>query len=79
MVFLGLTMIGISYPLWFICLKKLPASHVSIYTYITPVFAFILSLIILDERFSWLFWVGAVLIIGGLIITNRFASAKSTD
>lgn len=74
MVFLGLTMIGIAYPLWFTCLKRLPASHASIYIYLTPVFAVILSLIILHERFSWLFWVGGACILGGIIITNRFAA-----
>jgi drug/metabolite transporter (DMT)-like permease len=74
MVFLGLTMIGIAYPLWFTCLKRLPASHASIYIYLTPVFAVILSLIILRERFSWLFWVGGACILGGIIITNRFAA-----
>ncbi len=78
MVFLGLTMIGIAYPIWFICLKRLPVSHVSIYIYLTPIFAVILSLIILQERFSWLFWVGGALILGGIFITNRFASDKST-
>lgn len=75
-VLLGLTMISIAYPLWFICLKKFPASQISIYIYLTPVFAVILSLIILNERFSWLFWVGGFLILGGIIITNRFASMK---
>lgn len=74
--FLGITMIGIAYPLWFTCLKKLPASHVSVYIYLTPVFAVILSLIILKERFSWLFWVGGALILGGIIITNIINSGK---
>ena len=78
MVFLGLTMISIAYPLWFICLKRFPASQISIYIYLTPVFAVILSLIILHERFSWLFWVGGVLILGGIIIANKFASDSST-
>lgn len=76
-IFLGLTMIGIAYPLWFTSLKRLPASHASIYIYLTPVFAVILSLIILKERFSWLFWVGGILVLTGIIITNRFASGKS--
>ncbi|HAJ94669.1 MAG TPA: hypothetical protein DCP02_00400 [Actinobacteria bacterium] len=79
MVFLGLTMIGIAYPLWFICLKRLPASHASIYIYLTPVFAVVLSLIILHERFSWLFWVGGVFILAGIIITNKFASGRSSN
>ncbi len=79
MVFLGLTMIGIAYPIWFICLKRLPASHVSVYIYLTPIFAVILSFIILNERFSWLFWVGCILILGGIFITNKFALRKSTE
>lgn len=79
MVFLGLTMIGIAYPLWFTCLKRLPVSHASIYIYVTPIFAVILSLIILNERFSWLFWVGGAFILGGIIITNKFASNKSVS
>jgi drug/metabolite transporter (DMT)-like permease len=74
--FLGITMIGVAYPLWFTCLKRLPASHVSIYIYLTPVFAVILSLIILHERFSRLFWVGGALILAGIIITNKFALGK---
>ena len=77
MAFLGLTMTGIAYLLWFICLKRLPVSHASIYIYLTPVFAVILSLIILHERFSWLFWVGGVFILGGIIIMNKFAPGKS--
>jgi len=78
MVFLGLTMISIAYPLWFVCLKKFPASQISIYIYLTPVFAVILSLIILHDRFSWLFLVGGALILGGIIIANKFASGSST-
>ena len=76
MVFLGITMIGIAYPLWFVCLKKFPVSQISIFIYLTPIFAVILSLLILNERFSWLFWIGGALILGGIIITNKFASGS---
>jgi drug/metabolite transporter (DMT)-like permease len=72
MVMLSVTMIGIAYPLWFSCLKGMQASHVSIYIYMTPVFAVILSLIILDERFAWLFWLGAACVLGGIVITTVF-------
>lgn len=75
-VFLGVTMIGIAYPLWFVCLKRFPASQISIYMYLTPVFGVILSLIILNERFSWLFWIGGLLILAGIIITNAAKSKK---
>ena len=77
MIMLGLTMIGVAYPLWFVCLKRFPASQISIYIYLTPVFAVILSLIILDEKFKWLFWVGAPLILTGIIITNTFSTRKT--
>jgi drug/metabolite transporter (DMT)-like permease len=73
LVFIGITN-GIAYPLWFTCLKSIPAAHIAIYIYLTPVFAIILSLIILNERFSWLFWAGVFFILGGIIITNRFGS-----
>jgi drug/metabolite transporter (DMT)-like permease len=68
-ILLSLTMIGIAYPLWFTCLKRMAASHVSIYIFMTPVFAVILSLLILHERFSWLFWLGGGLVMTGIGIT----------
>jgi drug/metabolite transporter (DMT)-like permease len=72
MIMLGVTMIGTSYPLYFTCLKRMPASHVSIYIYMTPVFAVILSLIILKERFAWLFWLGTVLVLSGIVVASFF-------
>ena len=74
MIMLGVTMIGTSYPLYFTCLKRMPASHVSIYIYMSPVFAVILSLVILKERFSWLFWLGTILVLCGIVISSYFTS-----
>jgi len=76
MIFLGLTMIGIAYPLWFTCLKRVRTSQVAIYIYLTPVFAVILSMIILKESFSWLFWLGGAFILGGIIFVNTVSQAK---
>jgi len=76
MIFLGLTMIGVAYPLWFACLKRVRASQVAIYIYLTPVFAVILSMIILKESFSWLFWSGGAFILGGIIFVNTVSQAK---
>jgi len=78
-ILLGITMIGLSYPLWFTCLKNLPASHVSIYIYMTPIFAVILSLIILKERFSWRFGLGTALVLGGIVLTNLLGGMKRED
>jgi drug/metabolite transporter (DMT)-like permease len=70
MVLLGATMIGFAYPAWFACLKLLPASRVSIFIYVTPVFAVALAFLILDERFSWLFYVGGVLVLGSVVLST---------
>jgi drug/metabolite transporter (DMT)-like permease len=70
MLALGATMIGVAYPLWFFCLKRLPASHISVFIYMTPTFAVILSLVILGERFAWLFWLGAGLVLVGIALAN---------
>ena len=70
MILLGATMIGVSYPTWFACLKLLPASRVSIFIYMTPVFAVVLSSLILNERFSWLFYVGAAVVLGSVAFSN---------
>ena len=69
MIVLGVTMIGFAYPAWFASLKKLPASRVSLFIYLTPVFAVILAFLILDERFSWLFYVGGALVLGSVVVS----------
>ena len=47
-----------------------------LYIYIVPVFAVILSLAILRERFLWMFWLGTALVLGGIITANVFASRE---
>ena len=78
-IMLSLTMIGIAYPLWFTCLKRMAASRVSIYIFMTPVFAVILSFLILDERFSRLFWLGGGLVMAGIGITTLSAGKRSAS
>ena len=76
MILLGVTMIGFAYPAWFACLKMLPASRVSIFIYMTPVFAVVLAFLILDERFSWLFYAGGALVLGSVVVSTAAPSAK---
>jgi drug/metabolite transporter (DMT)-like permease len=71
MALLGVTMIGFAYPAWFECLRRLPASRASVFIYMTPVFAVILSLIILGERFGWPFYAGGALVLGGIALSSR--------
>jgi len=70
MILLGVTMIGFAYPAWFACLKILPASRVSIFIYMTPVFAVVLAFLILNERFSWLFYAGGALVLGSVVVST---------
>jgi drug/metabolite transporter (DMT)-like permease len=76
MILLGVTMIGFAYPAWFACLKMLPASRISIFVYMTPVFAVVLAFLILDERFSWLFYAGGALVLGSVVVSTVAPSAK---
>gem|GEM_PF-877494 len=66
----GAGMIGLAYPLWFFALKKVKASHIAVFIYLTPVFATVLSYFILKETFSWLFYLGTACILGGIILIN---------
>ena len=77
MVLLGVSMIGFAYPAWFETLKRLPASRASVFVYLTPVFAVILSFLILDERFSWLFYAGAALVLAGVALASRGGAQKA--
>lgn len=70
MILLGATMIGISYPVWFNRLKHLPASRASAFIYLTPVLAVILSFLILGEHFSWPFYLGGALVLGGVVVSS---------
>ena len=71
LILLGATMIGFAYPMWFLSLRRLPASHVSLYVYVTPLFAVLLSFLILHETFGWLFWIGGLFILGGIVLSHR--------
>jgi len=76
MILLGVTMIGFAYPAWFTCLKMLPASRVSIFIYLTPVFAVILSFLILGERFSWLFYLGGAMVLGSVVVSTATSGRR---
>jgi drug/metabolite transporter (DMT)-like permease len=78
-ILLGATMIGLAYPMWFLGLKGLPASHISIYVYMTPLFAVVLSYLILGETFGLYFWLGAGLILVGIVMSDRCVKAEPRE
>ena len=54
----------------------LPASRVSIFIYETPVFAVVLAFLILNERFSWVFYAGGALVLGGVVVSTITSSVR---
>lgn len=69
---------GIAYALYFGCMKKLNAGTVAIFSYIDPVFAIILSAIILpDEILTLNGIIGATLILGATFLSEWNFKKKS--
>ncbi len=65
----------IAYPLWLYALRHLEASKVAIATNIQPIFTAILSWIIFHEQFTSGFFIGAALILAGVIWVETRRSA----
>ena len=66
----GIIHTGIAYALYFGSMEKLKAQSVAVLSYLDPVFALILSAVILGERMTVFGIIGAVLIIGSAIISE---------
>jgi len=76
-IIVGIVHTGIAYALYFTSIQHLKAQSIAILSYIDPVFALILSALILKEHMSVLGIVGAVLIIGSSIVSE--VSFKKKD
>ena len=66
----GIVHTGIAYALYFGNMKNLKAQSIAVMSYIDPVFALLLSAIVLHEKMSVFGIVGAVLIIGSAIVSE---------
>lgn len=66
----GLVHTGIAYALYFGSMKGLKAQSVAVLSYIDPVFALILSSMVLGEKLSAFGIFGAVLVIGSAIVSE---------
>ena len=66
----GVLHTGICYALYFLSIKDLSAQTSSILSYIDPVFAVVLSAVFLKEPMTWQTAVGAVLVLGCMIISE---------
>lgn len=73
-LFVGIINSGIGCYLYFSAIGNLAASTVAIVAYLEPLSALLLSALILHERLSHLQWIGAVLILGGAMLSEWFHS-----
>ena len=61
---------GVAYALYFGSMKNLKAQSVAVMSYIDPVFALLLSAVLLHEKLSALGIIGAALIIGSAVVSE---------
>lgn len=67
----GIINTGLAYFLYFTSMKGLSAQTISVLSYIDPIFAIILSAVVLGEGMSGIQMIGGILILGGTFISER--------
>lgn len=77
MLFVGIIHTGLAYMLYFSALKQLDGQTIALYSYIDPIFAIVLSALILNEAFTLVQALGGLLILGATFI-NEQKSMKVT-
>ncbi|MCL5990903.1 MAG: DMT family transporter [Bacteroidetes bacterium] len=70
-LYLGIMTSGFGYLIWFWALKKMEASKLSVFNNLQPVLTTILAIIFLHHQLTIPFLAGGVLIIGGVVLTQR--------
>lgn len=63
---------GIAYAMYFASLQKLNAQTVALFSYLDPVVALLLSVFVLGEPMTMLGAVGAVLVLGAMLVSELF-------
>ena len=68
LLFVGIVHTGIAYALYFGAIPKLKTQTVALFSYLDPVVAIVLSAVVLHESMSVLSIIGAICILGSLIV-----------
>lgn len=71
LLIVGVMHTGLAYWLYFGSMKALPAQTVALYSYIDPIVAILLSALILGEALTPLGIVGAVLVLGATLVSEK--------
>lgn len=72
LVVIGVVHTGIAYTLYFGSMAHLSAQTVALFSYLDPIVAILLSVVILHEPMSLLSIIGAVLILGSTMVSEAF-------
>lgn len=70
LIVVGIVHTGVAYFLYFSALPKLSTQRVSIFSYIDPAFAVVLSILVLAEPFTAMTLIGAFLILGAALASE---------
>jgi drug/metabolite transporter (DMT)-like permease len=70
-LFQGMFVAAFTYLLWFWLVRRYPASGLSSFTFLSPVFGVLAGGILLGEPLSWRIFAALVMIAVGLVIVNR--------
>jgi drug/metabolite transporter (DMT)-like permease len=71
LLWLGLVATGVTFLIWNVALRRMPAASVAAYGYLVPVFALLFAVLLLGEYPSPLFLLGAALVLIGLVAAQR--------
>jgi drug/metabolite transporter (DMT)-like permease len=70
-LYLAVMTSGLAYLIWYHALKRLPASNVGVFNNLQPVFTTILAVIFFHQKISAIYIVGGLMVIIGVILTQR--------
>ena len=71
LIYSGLMAIAVAYLLWYYAVRHLGSSRTSVYSNIIPLVALVIAWLTLGETPGWLQILGAVAILGGVVLSRR--------
>ncbi len=77
MMFQAFYVVGFTYVVWFWLMGRYPASGLTSFAFLSPVFGVLCGALLLDEPLSWRIFAALLLVVAGLIIVNRPARQKT--
>ena len=70
LAYLGVIGTVVAFVWYYDGIRTIGATQTSIFTNLIPVFAVILSVVILKEKVSWYTWIGGLMVVGGVLWVN---------